>query len=111
MAHNTRSQKDKICLCGGGQSCIVDRRQVGDIVYEDVIFEKHNIPKRASCFVPFTKEQEEILKYEMNGYNSVCLESLPQTQDCSIYDRWNIDLEIENEAAMKEDYKQQTDYD
>ena len=38
-----------ICACGGGQSCLIDRRRMGDWVFEDDILKKVNLPIRKSC--------------------------------------------------------------
>jgi len=50
------------CPCGGGQSCIVDRRIVGDFVHEDDLFTQSRIPIRKNCYTKFTKEQYEKIK-------------------------------------------------
>ena len=54
-----------ICSCGGGQSCLIDRRWLGDWCYEDDIFRKKNIPLRRSCIQQYTVEQENALKNEI----------------------------------------------
>ena len=48
-----------ICPCGGGQSCIVDRRWVGDWVHEDDVFTNAGITLRKNCFVNYTKKQKK----------------------------------------------------
>ena len=53
--------QELICPCGGGQSCIVDRRWVGDWVHEDDVFASAGLPIRKNCFVNFTREQKTIL--------------------------------------------------
>ena len=50
-----------ICPCGGGQSCIVDRRWLGDFVHEDIVFTNAKLPIRKNCFTNFTKEQKNAL--------------------------------------------------
>lgn len=45
------------CPCGGGQSCIVNRREVGDWVHEDDIFRKANIPIRKNCYTTHSQNQ------------------------------------------------------
>jgi len=50
---------DTQCPCGGGQSCLVDRRWLGDWCPEDDLFNKLNIPLRKSCIQPYTVEQEK----------------------------------------------------
>jgi hypothetical protein len=52
----------EICPCGGGQSCIVDRRSVGDWVNEDDVFIQSGIPLRKNCFVNYTTKQKKALK-------------------------------------------------
>lgn len=52
----------EICPCGGGQSCIVDRRWVGDWVHEDDVFKSTGIPLRKNCFVNYTTKQKKALK-------------------------------------------------
>ena len=45
------------CPCGGGQSCIVDRRWLSDWVHEDEVFRVLNIPLRVNCAQAYTEEQ------------------------------------------------------
>ena len=54
------------CQCGGGQSCLVDRRWMGDWVHEDEVFRENNLPIRVSCFDPFSPQQEAALYRVMN---------------------------------------------
>lgn len=54
------------CLCGGGQSCIVDRRWVGDWIHEDIVFNSNNIPLRDNCMQNYTNEQIQALNLQMN---------------------------------------------
>ena len=54
------------CPCGGGQSCIIDRRWVGDWVHEDDVFRANGLPIRKWCNVPYTKEQKLALHNTMN---------------------------------------------
>jgi len=51
-----------ICPCGGGLSCIVERRFVGDYVHEDRIFTYAKLPIRKNCFDKFYKCQDNELK-------------------------------------------------
>jgi len=51
------------CPCGGGQSCIIDRRWLDDWVHEDDVFNKNNLPLRKSCIQPYTIKQGEALYY------------------------------------------------
>lgn len=51
----------QLCPCGGGQSCIVDRRWVGDWVHEDDVFTNAGLPLRKNCFVSFTTAQKKLL--------------------------------------------------
>lgn len=64
----TRSKtiKNNICPCGGGQSCIVDRRRIGDWVLEDYVFRKNNLSLRKNCFAPYSRLHYEYMK---NFYN------------------------------------------
>lgn len=55
------------CPCGGGQSCIIDRRWVGDYVHEDDVFNRYGIVLRTSCITPYTFEQEKALSDELCG--------------------------------------------
>jgi len=50
------------CRCGGGQSCLIDRRWVGDFCHEDDVFTKMNIPLRKTCIESYTVEQENAIK-------------------------------------------------
>jgi hypothetical protein len=56
---------EQLCPCGGGQSCIVDRRWVGDWVHEDDVFTNARLPIRKNCFTSFTSAQKKQLgKYQ-----------------------------------------------
>jgi len=52
---------EQLCPCGGGQSCIVDRRWVGDWVHEDDVFTNAGLPLRKNCFTNFTTAQKKLL--------------------------------------------------
>ena len=52
---------EQLCPCGGGQSCIVDRRWVGDWVHEDDVFTNARLPIRKNCFTNFTAAQKKLL--------------------------------------------------
>lgn len=52
---------EQLCPCGGGQSCIVDRRWVGDWVHEDDVFTNAGLPIRKNCFTNFTAAQKKLL--------------------------------------------------
>tara|TARA_B100002019_G_C20993409_1_gene461720 strand:+ start:204 stop:629 length:426 start_codon:yes stop_codon:yes gene_type:complete len=54
------------CPCGGGQSCIIDRRWVGDWIHEDDVFKRNGLPLRTTCFDVYTYEQEQALSGRMN---------------------------------------------
>ena len=56
----------KRCPCGGGQSCIVDRRWVGDYVHEDIVFNNLNIQLRKNCYEPMTQIQQEAIYNSLN---------------------------------------------
>ena len=56
---------EQSCPCGGGQSCIVDRRWIGDWVHEDNVFINAGLPIRKNCFACFTSAQQKQLgKYQ-----------------------------------------------
>ena len=56
---------EQSCPCGGGQSCIVDRRWVGDWVHEDNVFINAGLPLRKNCCACFTSAQQKQLgKYQ-----------------------------------------------
>jgi hypothetical protein len=52
---------DMICPCGGGQSCIVDRRFVGDFVIEDDILKSAGLQVRKNCEELFDREQRKAI--------------------------------------------------
>jgi len=52
---------EQLCPCGGGQSCIVDRRWIGDWVHEDDVFTNAGLPLRKNCFTSFTAAQKKLL--------------------------------------------------
>ncbi len=62
MGSNSKKYKIFSCPCGGGQSCIVDRRRVGDWVHEDNLFKVNNLPIRKNCYTPLTIEQANALR-------------------------------------------------
>mgnify|MGYP001177481495 CR=1 FL=1 len=54
---------DKLdCPCGGGMSCIVDRRCLGDWVMEDEVFRKAKCKLRLNCFEPMSDLQLKLLR-------------------------------------------------
>jgi hypothetical protein len=55
------------CPCGGGQSCIVDRRYVKDWVHEDVLFLEHKLPLRKNCYQPYNNKQLKVLNALLAG--------------------------------------------
>lgn len=52
---------DNVCPCGGGQSCIVDRRTLNDWVHEDNLFLENKLPLRKDCFQQYTNKQLKVL--------------------------------------------------
>ena len=56
-----------VCPCGGGQSCLIERRIVGDWVHEDDIFKENGLPLRKTCFDIYSFEQESALASTMHG--------------------------------------------
>ena len=58
------------CPCGG-QSCIVTRRSFGDFVHEDYVFKKLGLQVRLNCFQKPTKEQEDAMRKELEGVDSI----------------------------------------
>jgi hypothetical protein len=74
ILHITKYHKDlrsmplhMICPCGGGQSCLIDRRWVGDWCHEDDVFKNADIPLRTSCIEPYTMEQETALTNDIHN--------------------------------------------
>lgn len=53
---------DYSCPCGGGQSCIVSRRSVGDWVHEDNVFRSNNLPLRKNCYCSYSRKQINVMK-------------------------------------------------
>ena len=101
---NFHHDAHSMCPCGGGQSCIIDRRRVGDWIHEDDVFRNFNIPLRTSCMQPYTSQQDKALKDAMNGFDSV-VNTQPQL---SLWERWSIDGEIIYDyEAEKKDYDEQ----
>jgi hypothetical protein len=60
-----------VCPCGGGQSCIVDRRVLNDWVHEDNLFLENKLPLRKNCFQQYTKQQLNLLN-NFHSNNSFC---------------------------------------
>ena len=75
----------KDCPCGGSQSCIVERRKMGDWVHEDKLMEDAGVKKRKNCFSKFTKTQQKV----MDNFEKQMKEGGFQ----SITFRWNADAE------------------
>jgi len=50
-----------ICPCGGGQSCIVDRRKNNDWVHEDIVFKENKLPLRKHCYQQYYESQLKVL--------------------------------------------------
>ena len=63
---------DYICPCGGGQSCIVDRRLAGDWVHEDQVFREAGLDVRLDCMTEWNAVQQRAMRRVMRGFNSVC---------------------------------------
>jgi len=71
------------CPCGGGQSCIVDRRCLGGWVHEDTLLLAAGLPLREHCGAEFTDDQQEALLkwWGEHGYpDSVVREQLSESQ-------------------------------
>lgn len=64
---------EQLCPCGGGQSCIVDRRWVGDWVHEDNVFRNAGLPLRKNCYAKFTKIQTDCLGEYLYNNNKMKL--------------------------------------
>jgi hypothetical protein len=60
-----------MCPCGGGQSCIVDRRELNDWVHEDTLFLENKLPLRKNCYQKYTKKQQAVLDSFINS-DSLC---------------------------------------
>ena len=83
MVKSSDSSRLRPCPCGGSQSCIVERRKVGDWVHEDSLMDEAGIKKRKNCFSKFTKAQQKV----MNKFEKMMKEEGFQ----SIAYRWNLD--------------------
>ena len=59
-----------VCPCGGGQSCIIDRRLAGDWIHEDDVFRDADLKYRQNCLQKYTKTQELALKRSIGKFNS-----------------------------------------
>ena len=61
---------NNMCPCGGGQSCIVDRRKVGDWVQEDDIYKKAGLKIRKNCYSTLSYNHKFAFNKEMTkqGY-------------------------------------------
>ena len=79
------------CPCGGGQSCIITRRYMGDWVHEDMVFKQSGLPFRKSCLAPYSALQESAMAKAM-----MCGECAGNVVHMSLFDRWLMDGEIEN---------------
>jgi len=61
--------KEQECPCGGGMSCIVDRRFYGDWVMEDDLFLAEKCTLRNNCTEPYTEKQRYILDLAWRAKN------------------------------------------
>ena len=61
------------CPCGGGQSCIVDRRRVGGYILEDYALQNANLPIRKNCFSEPTEEQDIVMRTFLDKYDSATI--------------------------------------
>jgi len=60
-----------MCPCGGGQSCIVDSRELNDWVHEDNLFLENKLPLRKNCYQKYSNHQLNVLnKFYTN--DSLC---------------------------------------
>lgn len=50
------------CQCGGGMTCLIDRRNLGYWVMEDELFRAAGCKLRINCFQPMTKKQQNIIE-------------------------------------------------
>ena len=56
-----------VCPCGGGQSCLVDRRLVGDWVHEDDVFKSAGLDVRLDCTQEWNPQQQRAMQCAMRG--------------------------------------------
>lgn len=71
VSTNLMLNNDYVCPCGGGQSCIVDRRTLNEWVHEDDLFLKNKLSLRKHCFQQFTNKQLKVLNNFANN-DSLC---------------------------------------
>ena len=58
-----------VCPCGGGQSCIVDRRLVGDWVHEDQVFLETGLDVRLDCMTEWNPDQQRAMRRVMRQFS------------------------------------------
>tara|TARA_B110000908_G_C10261947_1_gene460006 strand:+ start:1338 stop:1601 length:264 start_codon:yes stop_codon:yes gene_type:complete len=77
-------RKEFVCPCKcPGQSCIVERRKVGDFVHVDMLMTEAKVPKLKHCLSKPTKTQQKVLdKIKDKNFQSITF-------------RWTIDSELE----------------
>lgn len=66
---STDIENPEVCGCGGGQSCIVDRRKFGDWVHEDDVLKAAGLPVRENCLSVPSQAQTKAMKdwFESHG--------------------------------------------
>ena len=80
----TRSMKFR-CACGGGQSCIVDRRKARDWVHEDDVFKAAGVPLRKHCMQAYLPRQEAALQKSMGKQTTKCNGTLEcECDECAL---------------------------
>ena len=71
------------CPCGGGQSCIVERRIMGDWVHEDDVLKAANLPVRQNCATEFAPSHTEVLLkwWQEHGCPDSVVHNLQETRE------------------------------
>tara|TARA_B100000927_G_C16407451_1_gene445917 strand:- start:325 stop:699 length:375 start_codon:yes stop_codon:yes gene_type:complete len=57
-----KNKPTNTCPCGGGMTCIVDMRTIGDWVMEDEVFRSAKCSLRKNCLDPMTDVQIKLMK-------------------------------------------------
>ena len=57
------------CPCGGGQSCMVDRRALGDTVVIDDVMDSAGLPRLINCHDQGSALQRKVWKDYMTNFH------------------------------------------
>ena len=88
------------CPCGGGQSCIVERRRMSDWVHEDDVLNQAKVRPRRHCHEEFDEYQKSALLKWWDAHNRP--DSILRLETSSVTDP-NVEEDKSQEEHASED--------